>query len=148
MEATFNGAYTKVRHRFWPQTRRRRWSRDMRYLALYLLTSPHVTLLGCYELTRGYMLDDTGMTPAELDAALTGLTADGFVQVDADNDLVLVTNYLEKNPIENPNQAKAATRLLVCAWAADGVDRDVTVTLPGKGAVTVHAMRTGNLVEV
>jgi len=40
---------------------------------------------------------------------------------------------------------RLGTELLVCAWAADGADRDVTVELPAAGTTTLRARATGAL---
>lgn len=102
--------YSRIRSKFWTDEKVRQWDDDTRLLALYLLTSPHNNIVGCYVLPRLYACEDLGWELGRLEAAMGRLIQDGFIQYDESTRLLLVVNYLKHNPIENGNQAVAAAK--------------------------------------
>lgn len=77
-------------------------------MALYLLSCSHSNLLGCYYLPKPYVMADLEFTAQKVNASFEMLEKHGFIKYDEKNKVVLVKNYLKYNPIENPNQVKAA----------------------------------------
>lgn len=109
----YDGRYTRIKHKFWRDERVQRWSDDARLLALYLLTSPHSNLLGCYVLPKLYACEDLGWEPSRFDRAFAQLLRDGFCEYDTQTKLVLITNFLRHNPLDiSPNRIKAAINLV------------------------------------
>ena len=57
------------------------------------------------------------------------------------NDRVLVRQFNKPNLINS-------NLFLACAWAADGIDTNVTITIPALGAVTLLARDCGSVYEL
>lgn len=106
------GRYTRIKSIFWNDEKTKLWDDDTRYLALYILTSPHNNILGCHVLPKLYICADLGWNMERLDKAFLKLLDDGFIQYDDTNNLIFIANYLKHNPIENGNQAKGAEKQL------------------------------------
>lgn len=106
------GRYIKIKSRFWSDEKVRGWDNDTKFLALYLLTSPHNNILGCYVLPKLYICADLGWTPEALAKPFAKLVEDGFIKYDEDTCLILLTNYLKHNPIDNGNRAEGAIKIL------------------------------------
>jgi len=104
--------YTRVESRFWQDEKMRAVSDDVRYLMLYLLTSPHRNILGFYFLPSPYACFDLGWDEKRFQKGLQELLQTGRVKYDARAHVVLVQNYLKHNPLENPNQVKSAIERL------------------------------------
>ncbi len=113
--------YGKVHTSFWSSDNIRNLSEDGRMLALYLLTCPHGTIAGVFRLPDGYICDDMQWTAKRVQVTLTELFTNGFATRCEVTKWVWVTKYLEWNPLENPNQRKAAAKLAsqipeTCGW--------------------------------
>ena len=106
------GRYTRIKSKFWTDEKARTWDSDTQLLALYLLTSPHKNILGCYILPNLYICADLGWDLKQLGKPFSKLLAEGFIKYDEKNELILLTNFLRHNPIENGNQVKAALNAL------------------------------------
>jgi hypothetical protein len=105
-------AYSQVYTCFWTDTLIQSLTDAAKLLALYLLTGPHTTMLGCFRLPVGYVAEDLKW---EKEAALQGLVElenRGFMKRDALLDWVWIPQFLKWNPIENPNQAKGIAKLV------------------------------------
>lgn len=88
------------------------WSDDAKLLALYLLTCEHRTCEGLYRLPKGYIMEDLGWTSERLAEPFQELLAEGFIKYDGRARVVLICNALDYQAPENPNQEKAAIKLL------------------------------------
>jgi hypothetical protein len=99
-------------------------SEDGRTLALYLLTSPHTTLIGAFRLPDGYVCEDLQWTVERVSKGFAELFEKGFANRCETTKWVWIRKFLEWNPPENPNQWKSARKLASqvpdeCAWNAD-----------------------------
>lgn len=106
------GRYTRIRSKFWGDEKVKTWDGDTKLLALYILTSPHNNMIGCYILPKLYICADLGMDLEQLHKPFAKLLEDGFIKYDEQNNLILINNFLKHNPIENKNQAIAATKIV------------------------------------
>lgn len=122
--------YGRVHSKFWDSDDVRDLTDDGRTLMLYLMTSRHGNLLGCYKLTTGTVTDDlttkrSAWTRERVDVAFADLDRNptapmrerfdsALAMRDTKGDWVLLPRHLTYNPIENPNQGKAAAKL----WSA------------------------------
>jgi DnaD/phage-associated family protein len=106
------GRYTRIKSKFWTDEKARKWDSETKFLALYLLTSPHNNILGCYVLPKLYICADLGWDDKQLGKPFNKLLQDGFIKYDDINCLILLCNYLKHNPIENGNQATGAIKQL------------------------------------
>lgn len=100
--------YTKVESRFWRDEKMKPAPDDVKFLMLYLLTSPHKNLIGLYYLPHAYACDDLAWDLNRYKNAFDKLVEMKRIAYDQDNNIVLVRNYFKHNPLENPNQVKAA----------------------------------------
>ena len=83
-------------------------SNDEKLLMLYIITCPHKNLLGLYFLPEEYICCDLRWTLEQLRKTMHELQKINRVLYDSRNSVVLIKNYLKHNPLENPNQVKAA----------------------------------------
>lgn len=104
--------YGKVYTRFWLKQNVLSWSDSAKLLGLYLLTCPHCNLLGCFRLPIGYVASDLNWDEQHVTKAFNELEKDQFLIRCENTGWTLIRSYLKHNPIENPNQGKAAFRLL------------------------------------
>lgn len=113
--------FGKVHTSFWTSSTVRDMSEDGRTLAIYLLTSPHGTIAGVFRLPDGYACDDLQWDAQRVQAALDELQRNGFARRCGVTKWVWVVNHFEWNPLENPNQKKAASKVAnmvpgTCVW--------------------------------
>ncbi len=102
--------YGRVFSKFWQSEDTRAFSEDARVLALYLLTSPHANLIGCYRLPEAYAADDLQWSSERVREGLNELQSKGFLSRDEATKWVLLHNYLKWNGFENGNVAVAASK--------------------------------------
>lgn len=102
--------YGRVYSSFWQSPDCRTLTEDARTLALYLLTCPHATLIGCYRLPDAYAADDLQWSSERVREGFAKLSESGFVVRDDATQWVLVAKYLKWNQFENPNVARAAVK--------------------------------------
>lgn len=115
--------YGKVYSRFWASRDMRTLSDDGRYLALYLMTCKHCTLAGIFLLPDGYVCEDMQWTIERVRQGFMELFRNGFATRCEATKWVWITKHLEWNGLQNPNQAKAAVKILTevpadCCWLA------------------------------
>ncbi|EAZ2247997.1 DNA-binding protein [Salmonella enterica] len=103
--------YGKVNSSFWISESIRSLSDDGRMLALYLLTSPHANMIGCFRLPDGYVCEDLQWDAKRVSEGFEELSRNGFAIRDKATRWVLIPGYLEWNGFENPNVAIAALKL-------------------------------------
>lgn len=107
-----DGRYTRIKSRFWSDEKVVSWDNDTKLLALYLLTSPHNNILGCYVLPKLYICADLEWSIERLDKPFQRLLDDRYIKYDNNCRLLFITNYLAHNPINNGNQATGAIKQL------------------------------------
>lgn len=129
------------------------FSDDARLLALYLLTSPHTTMIGAFRLPDGYVCADIGWSIERVSKGFDELFRKGFCNRCETTNWMWVVKFLRWNPPENPNQWKAARKQSRqiperCSWkqgfmktlddAEGGLSRKgyERVTKPGTGTGT------------
>ncbi|KXX64035.1 hypothetical protein [Marichromatium gracile] len=127
--------YGRIHTRFWEQPEITALSVEARLLAVYLLSSPHSNLLGCYRLPKGYVADDLRLDEAALERAFADLEGLGLVHRCAVTGWLLLPNHLKYNPIDNGNQAKAALKLIA------KVPPTATLLAALRAAIRAHAGR-------
>lgn len=86
--------YGIVSPQFWTGStgRRLRGNADAQVVALYLMTSPHASMIGLYHCPLVYVANDTGLPLEGASKALASLCEAGFCEVDATSDTVFVVN--------------------------------------------------------
>ena len=105
--------YAKVHNRIWRSQDFRQLNEDGKSLFIYLLTSPHLNMVGFYYLPLAYIADDLQWPFERVAKGLRNCIERGVISYDHDTSVILIHNYLKYNPIENPNQAKGAVNILL-----------------------------------
>lgn len=113
--------YGRVYCGFWASQNIRVLSEDGRTLALYLLTSPHTTIVGAFRLPDGYVSEDLQWSPERVRKGFDELLGNGFANRCETTKWAWICKFLEWNPPENPNQWKAARKIAAqipdeCCW--------------------------------
>ena len=104
--------YTKIHTQIWNDEKFCRLSHSQQRLFLYILTSPHSNIIGFYVLKKTYIQGDLEVLPKDLAKDLAKLCFDGLISYDGDLQVVLIHNWLRHNPITNPNQRLAASKII------------------------------------
>lgn len=102
--------YGRIFSSFWTSEDIRALSEDGRTLALYLMTSPHANLIGCYRLPDAYAAEDLNWPSKRVCEGFSELIATGFASRDSGTKWVLIHKYLKWNGFENGNVAIAAQK--------------------------------------
>jgi hypothetical protein len=100
--------YGRVYSSFWQSPEMRALPEDARTLALYLLTTPHGNLIGCFRLPDAYAAEDLQWTNERVGEGFRKLVDMAFVSRDEATKWLCITKFLKWNAFENPNVAKAA----------------------------------------
>lgn len=113
--------YGRVFSAIWESATFRELSEDGRTLVLYLLTCPHGTLAGVFRLPDGYVCEDVQWGSERVSKGFDELLLKGFATRDPASKWVWVIKHFEWNSLENPNQCKAAAKIVSkvpdeCAW--------------------------------
>ncbi len=103
--------YGAVATKFWVDDGTQALSLEAKCCALYLMTGPHTTMLGCFRLPDGYISADLNLSVEVIHRAFAELTTLGFLIKDSQSGWLWLPQFLTDNPIDNPNQAKSIERL-------------------------------------
>jgi hypothetical protein len=113
-------SYGKVFETFWTDEKVERFSDDAKLMALYLLTGPHRSMIGCMRLPDGYVTSDLRWTKDRVAKAFLELAGAGFAFRDPSG-WTLICNQLKYDPPASPNHGRAALKAL--ASIPDGTIR-------------------------
>ena len=97
--------FSKVFVKIWYSNDFRSLSEDGKLLFLYLLTSPHRNMGGCYSIPIPYLCYDLNLEEKRVWEALAELTHNQMVFYDHKAQVALILKWFLYNPIENKNQA-------------------------------------------
>lgn len=116
--------YGKVYSTFWSSQTTGGLSDDAKLLAVYLMTCSHSTIAGVFRLPDGYVSEDLGWVSERVVKGFGELLAKGFANRCETTKWVWVCKHLEWNKPENPNQRKAAAKVVLaipdgCGWKLD-----------------------------
>lgn len=116
--------YGRVFSAIWASEDFRALTEDGRALVLYLLTCQHGTLAGVFRLPDGYVAEDLQWSSERVAEGFRNVASKGFATRCEATKWVWISKYLEWNPLENPNQRKAAAKLAEkvpaeCQWRQD-----------------------------
>ena len=116
--------YGKVYASFWSSATIRGLSDDGRMLALYLMTSPHTTIIGAFRLPDGYVCEDLQWSVERVAEGFAELFANGFANRCETTKWVWIRKHLDWNPPDNPNQRKSCAKVAQqipaeCGWRLD-----------------------------
>lgn len=103
--------FGKVRVAFWADDKVIAWPERLKFVALYLLTSPHTNAIGCFRIPAQYVAADTGLTPAQVVDAMEALEREGFLARCSKTNYVFIRKYLDHNGVENGKVGTHCVRL-------------------------------------
>lgn len=121
--------YGKVYSSFWTSDDTRNLSDDGKLLALYLLTSNHTNIIGCFRLPDAYVSEDLGWATERVSKGFDELFRNGFATRHERSRWLVIHKFLRWNQIENPNQAKAARKAAESLPESSGVIGELAVAL-------------------
>lgn len=104
--------YGKIKTCIWGDEKFQRLSVDTRLLFIYLQTSPHSNLIGCFRLPIGYVMADLGWAEAKAKASLAEALRYGLIKRCDKTGWTFIVNFLEHNQFESPNVAKTALKVI------------------------------------
>lgn len=104
--------YTKTKDSIWIEMGDRGLSDKAKLLLLYLTTCSHRNVIGLYRLPYAYAAADLGWNTETVSKGFEELLSKGFVWYDDQLKMVLLRDFLEHNPLENPNVIKSANKLI------------------------------------
>lgn len=103
-------AYKSIHETFWTDPVMKKELKPLeRYLFSYFITNPHSHFSGIYYLAKATILDETGISPKELDCGMHILIDRGILLFDETKEIVFVVNMLKyqvKNAKPNKLQMK------------------------------------------
>ena len=102
--------YQKIESAIWHDEKFVTLSPMQQRLFLYLLTCPHGNILGLFVLKEGYACDDLGCSRRKFRTDLSKLCEIRALAYDQKTNILWILNFLEHNPITNPNQVKSAVK--------------------------------------
>lgn len=100
--------YGRVYSSFWQSPEMRSLPEDARTLALYLLTTPHGNLIGCFRIPDAYAAEDLQWPLERVAEGFRKLGESGFATRDEPTKWVFLAKFIKWNGFENPNVAIAA----------------------------------------
>jgi hypothetical protein len=96
--------YGKVFKKIWNNNKFRNLSDDGKLLWFYIITSPHLTLIGMYVIDKYYISGDIKWLPERLEKPFQELLGGGFIKYDDSSRTLLIPSWFEHNKIGNDNQ--------------------------------------------
>lgn len=116
--------YGRIFCALWRSQDFRSLTEDGRALVLYLLSSPHTTMIGAFPLPDGYVCDDIQWNRERVAKGFAELFTKGFANRCGTTAWVWISKYLDWNHPDNPNQWKSAGKLVQqipsrCVWVTE-----------------------------
>ena len=103
--------YGAIQTRFWAHEDVRKLSDQSKLLAIYLLSSSHTNMLGCFRIPVGYIAEDLKWSSEQVKQGLSDLSHINFLVLDEHTDWLFIQNFLKYHPIDNPNQGKSIVNI-------------------------------------
>jgi hypothetical protein len=103
--------YRTIDARFWSDPKVRKLTVQAKFLFFYLVTNPHTHVSGIYYLTKGAIVEESGLPKAALDTLCDTLTRAGLARFDRENHVVWVKNMMRYQGKGDKNTRSAAFHL-------------------------------------
>jgi len=101
--------YALFYKKFWTNPKMQGLSEDARLLWIYLFTSPHSNMIGCYTISKLYILSDLQWLPERLTLPFGELLSKGLIEYDDKCNVLLIPSWFKHNNNKwNINQLKKA----------------------------------------
>ena len=95
--------YGRISTGFWNHPKIRGCSDQAKLLATYLVSGPHSNACGAYLLPDAYVADDMEWSSGTVSKAFAELFKIGFARRFSDGRHIVICDFLDWNPVENPN---------------------------------------------
>jgi hypothetical protein len=105
--------YAKIHDSIWRSLKHKKISPLGKTIFIYLCSCTHHNIIGFYHLPLAYISSDLGEQLDDINATVKELLANGLINYDYDNEVVLVKGFLEHNTLVNTNAEKSAV-IKVC----------------------------------
>ncbi len=105
--------YRKVHTKFWTDQKVEPLSKESKLLVLYLMTNPHRSSSGLYQITKGRIARDCSMELGEVNRALEELAEAGLVLYHDETSTVLVVNAVKYLATKSKEMRKSVVNCLV-----------------------------------
>lgn len=102
--------YGQIQCSFWSHPRIAPLDANTKLLACYMLTGPHSNGLGCYRCPTGYIQADLGYSIDTVSSSLINLIDTAFLLRCERTEWVLIPDFMDWFPIQNPKVASARVR--------------------------------------
>lgn len=102
--------YGRVQSAIFGNPKFRSLTEDGRALFLYLLICKHGSMVGCFEMPKAYAARDLQWDIERVSKGFAEVFRKGLISLDEASEWVLIHSFLEWNPFENPNVAKAGMK--------------------------------------
>ncbi len=107
------GRYYRITPRFWQDTDiRNEWTEDMRFLAIYLMTSPHRNMVGLFYCPLCYIENDLQWQSKRLRVAFDALSIADFIRYDERAQVIFIVNGLKHDSPSTGKQVEGAIKVL------------------------------------
>jgi len=107
------GRYYRITPRFWQDTDiRNEWTEDMRFLAIYLMTSPHRNMVGLFYCPLCYIENDLQWQSKRLRVAFDALSSADFIRYDEKAQVILIVKGLKHDSPSTGKQVEGAIKVL------------------------------------
>jgi hypothetical protein len=97
--------FVKVSQTLWRSRKFKSLGEQSRLAYLYILTCPHSTSAGCFDLHPLYACADLGWQPIQFANCMDTLCSVGLVDWDGEENTVFIDNWMEFNSPANPKHA-------------------------------------------
>lgn len=95
-------SYTKIYKTFWTDAKVDEFTADDKYLYLYLLTNPRVSLCGCYEINIKHMAYETLLSADKVQKSIERLSKSNVVKYCKETKELLIVNWHRFNWTSSP----------------------------------------------
>ena len=95
-------SYTKIYKTFWTDAKVDEFTADDKYLYLYLLTNPRVSLCGCYEINIKHMAYETLLSTDKVQKSIERLSKSNVVKYCKETKELLIVNWHRFNWTSSP----------------------------------------------
>lgn len=103
--------YGCIQTKFWTLPEVQKLSDQAKLLGAYLNSSTHTTMLGCFRVPVGYIADDLKWNIDVVVSAMAELSSINYLTYDTESSYVFIHDFLNHNPIENPNQGRSIEKI-------------------------------------
>lgn len=104
--------YSRIYTVLWQDKKIKNLEDKTRTIFIYLLSSPHVNMVGWYCLSLAYASADLGYPIDTISKGLKELQEKHLITYDEESEMIIVHNFLKYNPVRGSKQAKGAISVI------------------------------------